>query len=62
MAEALHIVAPQGEDMEAAPQEVVAPRGGDMVAEEEVPLGGAGADMEGGRSRVPEVSWSATSH
>lgn len=60
MAAALHIVAPQGEDMEAAPHEVVAPRGGDMVAEEEVPLGGV--DMEGGRSRVPEVSWSATSH
>jgi len=60
MVAALHIVAPQGEDMEAAPHEVVAPRGGDMVAGEEVPLGGA--DMEDGRSRVLEVSWSATSH
>jgi len=60
MAAALHIVAPQGEDMEAVPHEVVAPPGGDMVAEEEVPLGGA--DMEDGRSRVQEVFWSATSH
>jgi len=60
MAAALHIVAPQGEDMEAVPH-VVAPQGGDMVVEEEVPLLG-GEDMEDGRSRVPEVSWSATSH
>jgi hypothetical protein len=60
MAAALRIVAPQGEDMEAALHVVVAPQGGDMVAGEEAPLGGG--DMEDGRSRVLEVSWSATSH
>lgn len=60
MAAAPHgAVVPRGEDMEAAPHGAVAPRGGDMVAEEEAPLGGV--DMEDGRSRDPEVSWSATS-
>ena len=59
MAAAPRIVVPQGGDMVAAPR-TAAPQGGDMVAEEEAPLGGA--DMEDERSRVLEVSWSATSH